>query len=242
MDKKYLNIYNEILNKIENNYFKPNSKLPSENDLMREYNVSRATIRNALNLLEQNGYIQKIKGKGSFVLDIHKFNFPVSGLISFKELSKKIGLNANTILKELSVIKPDSYLMKQLQISGDEHVWKVTRVREIDNKKIILDKDYFNKKFVPLLTKDICEDSIYEYLESKLGLKISFAKKEITVQIATEDDKKYLDLEGYNMVVVVKSYIYLDDASLFQYSESRHRPDKFKFVDFARRNKEVMKG
>ncbi|RKD23661.1 transcriptional regulator, GntR family [Caminicella sporogenes DSM 14501] len=242
MDKKYLNIYNEILNKIENNYFKPNSKLPSENDLMREYNVSRATIRNALNLLEQNGYIQKIKGKGSFVLDIHKFNFPVSGLISFKELSKKIGLNANTILKELSVIKPDSYLMKQLQISGDEHVWKVIRVREIDNKKIILDKDYFNKKFVPLLTKDICEDSIYEYLESKLGLKISFAKKEITVQIATEDDKKYLDLEGYNMVVVVKSYIYLDDASLFQYSESRHRPDKFKFVDFARRNKEVMKG
>ncbi|MDK2917477.1 MAG: GntR family transcriptional regulator, trehalose operon transcriptional repressor [Candidatus Petromonas sp.] len=241
MDKKYLNIYNEILNKIENNQFKPNSKLPSENDFMKEYEVSRSTIRNALNLLEQNGYIQKIKGKGSFVLDINKFDFPVSGLISFKELSKKMNLKANTILKELEVIKPDNFLMKQLQISASEDIWKVIRVREIDGKKIILDKDYFNKRFVPLLTKDICEDSIYEYLENELGLKISFAKKEITVQIATDEDKKYLDLENYNIIVVVRNYIYLDDTSLFQYGESRHRPDKFKFVDFARRNNEIIK-
>lgn len=112
---------------------------------------------------------------------------------------------------------------------------EVIRVREIDNKKIILDKDFFNKKYVPLLTKDICENSIYEYLENELGLKISFAKKEITVQQATQEDKSYLDFENYNMIVVVKNYIYLDDMSLFQYTESRHRPDRFKFVEFARR-------
>ncbi len=52
---------------------------------------------------------------------------------------------------------------------------------------------------------------------------------------ATKEDKRYLDLQDFNMVVVVKSYTYLSDASLFQYTESRHRPDKFKFVDFARR-------
>ncbi len=60
-------------------------------------------------------------------------------------------------------------------------------------------------------------------------------KKEITVEKATNEDKEYLDLEGFNMVAVVKSYTYLDDTSLFQYTESRHRPDKFRFVDFARR-------
>ncbi|EPS54521.1 trehalose operon repressor, partial [Clostridium botulinum Af84] len=61
-----------------------------ENEMMKEYNVSRDTIRKALNLLESNGYIQKVKGKGSFVLDINKFDFPVSGLTSFKELSTSI--------------------------------------------------------------------------------------------------------------------------------------------------------
>ena len=121
---------------------------------MGEFNVSRDTIRKSLNMLEQNGYIQKTKGKGSFVLDINKFDFPVSGVVSFKEIA------------------------------------------------------------------------------SELGLKIAYAKKEITVQNATEEDKKYLDMKSFDMVVVVKSYTYLDDTSLFQYTESRHRPDKFVFIDF----------
>ncbi|HDK7159048.1 trehalose operon repressor [Clostridium botulinum] len=235
MESKYLTIYNEISNKIENNKIQSSEKLSSENEMMKEYNVSRDTIRKALNLLESNGYIQKVKGKGSFVLDINKFDFPVSGLTSFKELSTRMGVESNTLVKELKLIKPDNFLMKQLNLSKNDDVWKVIRVREIDNKKIILDKDFFNKKYVPLLTKDICENSIYEYLENELGLKISFAKKEITVQQATQEDKSYLDFENYNMIVVVKNYIYLDDMSLFQYTESRHRPDRFKFVEFARR-------
>ncbi|AUN10945.1 trehalose operon repressor [Clostridium botulinum] len=235
MESKYLTIYNEISNKIENNKIQSGEKLSSENEMMKEYNVSRDTIRKALNLLESNGYIQKVKGKGSFVLDINKFDFPVSGLTSFKELSTRMGVESNTLVKELKLIKPDNFLMKQLNLSKNDGVWKVIRVREIDNKKIILDKDFFNKKYVPLLTKDICENSIYEYLENELGLKISFAKKEITVQQATQEDKSYLDFENYSMIVVVKNYIYLDDMSLFQYTESRHRPDRFKFVEFARR-------
>ncbi|KEI92348.1 trehalose operon repressor [Clostridium botulinum] len=235
MESKYLTIYNEISNKIENNKIQSGEKLSSENEMMKEYNVSRDTIRKALNLLESNGYIQKVKGKGSFVLDINKFDFPVSGLTSFKELSTRMGVESNTLVKELKLIKPDNFLMKQLNLSKNDDVWKVIRVREIDNKKIILDKDFFNKKYVPLLTKDICENSIYEYLENELGLKISFAKKEITVQQATQEDKSYLDFENYSIIVVVKNYIYLDDMSLFQYTESRHRPDRFKFVEFARR-------
>ncbi|MBB6214425.1 GntR family trehalose operon transcriptional repressor [Anaerosolibacter carboniphilus] len=235
MDSKYFTIYNEIVSKIENGKLESSTKLPSENELMEIYNVSRDTIRKALTLLERNGYIQKIKGKGSFVLDIHKFDFSVSGLTSFKELSERMDAKSNTILAELEVIKADDYLMKQLDLSKDEDVWKVIRVREIEGKRIILDKDFLNKKFVSLLTREICENSIYEYLENDLGLKISFAKKEITVQQITEEDKKYLDLEGHTMIVVVKNYTYLEDASLFQYTESRHRPDKFRFVDFARR-------
>lgn len=59
--------------------------------------------------------------------------------------------------------------------------------------------------------------------------------KEITVHMAADEDYRLLDMGRYDMVVVVKSYTYLEDSTLFQYTESRHRPDKFKFVDFARR-------
>lgn len=45
-----------------------------------------------------------------------------------------------------------------------------------------------------------------------------------------------MDLQNYTHVVVVRNYVYLEDTTLFQYTESRHRLDKFQFVDFARRS------
>jgi GntR family transcriptional regulator, trehalose operon transcriptional repressor len=235
-ENKYLSIYNDIVEQIRNSQLKPADKLPSENELVQHYNTSRETIRKALNLLSEHGYIQKIKGKGSIVLDVSKYDFPVSGLVSFKELAQKMRESSRTIVYELNLIKPDENLKQHLHVTNKDEVWKVIRAREIDGEKIILDKDFFNKKFVPHLTYEICQDSIYEYLENELQLKISFAKKEIFVDKATDEDKQYLDLKGYTHVVVVKNFVYLDDASLFQYTESRHRLDKFRFIDFARRS------
>ena len=236
MTNKYQIIFNTIVDQIKSGEIPPNSLLPSENELKEQYDTSRETIRKALNLLAQNGYIQKVRGKGSIVIDINKFDFPVSGLVSFKELADKMEKKPRTIVNELSlIIKPDAYLKQQLQLSGKDQVWKVVRTREIGGKKIILDKDYLAAKFVPSITEEICADSIYAYLENELNLKISFAKKEIVVEEPTAEDRSFLDLEGFHNIVVIKNYVYLEDASLFQYTESRHRPDKFRFVDFARR-------
>lgn len=233
--QKYLTIYHDLVNKIQSNHWGESEMLPSENELAACYETSRETIRKALNLLAQDGYIQKIRGKGSVVIGNNKFDFPVSGIISFKELSSELQKPVKTIVKDLSLIAPDQQLQAALDIDSREKVWKVVRVREISGEKIILDKDYFNREYVPDLTKEICADSIYNYLESELQLKISFAQKEIVVEEPTETDQKLLDLDGYSNVVVIKSMVYLEDASLFQYTESRHRPDKFRFVDFARR-------
>ncbi|WP_394236487.1 trehalose operon repressor [Niallia oryzisoli] len=235
MTNKYLMIHNEIAKQIDKGEIATNSLLPSEHELSDRYNTSRETIRKALNLLSQNGYIQKVRGKGSIVIKSTKIDFPVSGLVSFKELADKMGEKPRTIVEELSLVKPETYIQKQLNLSSKDQVWQVFRIREMGGEKVILDKDYLNKKFVPELTREVCENSIYEYLEKELGLTISFAKKEIIVEEPTEEDKRLLDLEGFHCVVIIKNYVYLDNASLFQYTESRHRPDKFRFVDFARR-------
>ncbi|RDU37620.1 trehalose operon repressor [Neobacillus piezotolerans] len=234
---KYDSIYQDIAAQIESGKLKKHTKLPSENELSEAYGTSRETIRKALNLLSQHGYIQKIKAKGSIVLDIGRFDFPVSGLTSFKEVAEKVGQQFHTTVHELYVMKPDSFLQNELKISAKEEVWKVARTREKDGERIILDKSFFVKKYVPGLTKEICEDSIYAYLEGDLNLNISFARKEITVEECTDEDRTYLDLNGYNHIVVVRNNVFLDNASLIEYTESRHRLDKFRFVDFARRSR-----
>lgn len=233
--EKYLTIYHDLVRKINKKHWKDSKMLPSENDLALNYEASRETIRKALDLLAQNGFIQKVRGKGSIILDSEKFNFPVSGIVSFKELATSIQLPVKTIVNELSIIEANEKLQSKLDVKSKEPVWKVMRTREIAGEKVILDKDYFNRDFIPYLTKEVCEDSIYEYLENELQLIISYARKEIVVEEPTTEDWELLDLDGYSNIVVIRSLVYLDDTSLFQYTESRHRPDKFKFVDFARR-------
>lgn len=234
---KFQEIYQELSSQIQEGMLRANMQLPSEHELADRYDTSRETVRKALNLLSQNGFIQKIRGKGSIVLETNKFSFPVSGLVSFQELSKSMGKSSMTTVHDFGLIEPDPFLQQQLQADSDELVWKVLRSRQIDGENIILDKDYFLKKYVPKLSKEIAEKSIYAYLENELGLKISFAKKEIVVVDCTDEDKRLLDLGNFQHIVVVKNYVYLDDASLFQYTESRHRLDKFRFVDFARRGR-----
>lgn len=231
----FLTLYNDFAERIDSGALKPGSKLPSENELAATYQISRETVRKGLNLLAQNGYINKVKGKGSFVLDTGRLKFPVSGLVSYKELSERMGKKSRTLVYVTECVPAGSHIAKELQIGPDQPVWKIIRAREIEGERIILDIDYLLADIVTNLTKEIAENSIYEYLEQELQLKISYANKVICVERATEMDRKYMDLKNDSHVVVVRGYVHLDDTTLFQYTESRHRLDKFQFVDFARR-------
>jgi transcriptional regulator, gntR family (repressor of trehalose operon), putative len=75
-------------------------------------------------------------------------------------------------------------------------------------------------------------------LENDLKLNIAYAKKEFTIDHANDRDKILMDLGKDQQVVSVKSQVYLADGRQFQYTESRHKLDKFRFVDFAKRQKE----
>lgn len=234
---KYSNLYNTLHSMIKEGTLKPGDKLPSENELMAEYGISRDTVRKSLSLLMENGFIMKIRGKGSFVTELTRFEFPVAGLISFKELSSsKVVGESKTKVISLRSCKGNPFIREKLGLSNEEDIWAVTRVRTIDGRRVILDKDHFVKSLVEDLTVEICEDSIYEYLEKEMGLKIGYAHKEIVIEKATEEDERNLDLLGFDVVAVVNTLVYLQNGTLLQYTQSRHCADKFRFVDIARRH------
>lgn len=216
--------------------YKEGDLLPSENALSKEYIVSRETIRKSLDYLSQDGLIQKKQGLGSIVLNPTLVSFPISGLTSFKELSDTQGMQTKTILIKNERIRIDEELHKKLNLPIGAEVIAIERVREIDGQHVIYDYDYLN----PAITGDIpdeeLEKSLYAYLETELKLPISFASKEILVESVTENDRKHLDLRDEdNHLVVISSHVYLEDARYFQCSVSRHRVDRFRFVDFSRR-------
>ncbi len=143
MLSKYQRISQDLIDKIDKQEIKVHSYLPSENELMKLYNASRDTIRKALDILLKNGYIQKNKGKGSLVLDVDKVAFPVSGVMSFKELAKTINSEVVTKVIELSLNPVDVQMKKELYMDSGNY-YKIRRIRSFDGERVILDTDYLN--------------------------------------------------------------------------------------------------
>lgn len=234
---KFNEIYLDLEAAILNKEFKPGDLLPSENKLATSYSVSRETIRKALVLLLESGYIQKQQGKGSIVLDVERFNFPVSGLTSYKELQEAQNIHGKTILTANRREKMPKYVVEHLHLpTGTEtDVHYIERQRQVDGEAVILDKDYLLTSIIPEIPDEEAIHSLYNYFEKDLGLSIGYAQKEFTVEPITKEDKLLMDLHNDSHVVVVRSAVFLEDTRFFQYTESRHRLDKFRFVDFARR-------
>lgn len=233
---KYIEIARELSERITHKIYPPNSYLPSENELCKEFDASRDTVRKALNLLADRKSILKEKGKGSKVLPVDIVTFPASGLISFKELASQSSQTIETDVIRFG-LTDDPYILEKLAMPDGSKALEIYRIRSYDGERIIEDRDYLNPEVIPGVTPDIAQDSLYQYIEQVLDKTIGFARKEITVEPASEFDKEHMDLKGGNLLVIVRSLTYLEDATLFQYTESRHRTDKFKFLDFSRRER-----
>lgn len=236
---KYDEIYNDLKQAIENKSYSYGSLLPSENSLIMRYACSRNTIRRALAGLGELGYIQPIHGKGVRIIyqPAGRASFTMGGIESFQETARRNQLNVVTKAVSFCTAAIDARLAEISSFPIGTEVYDILRVRYLDGKPLILDRNLFLKKLVPGLTEEIAERSIYDYIEQELGMQIVTSKRTITVERASELDRHYLALGDYNCLAVVSGQTFNADGVMFEYTQSRHQPDYFSFHDTATRRK-----
>ena len=234
--KKYEQLFKLIEQDILSEKYSVGEFLPSEQELAQYHKISRDTVRKALDKLQKEGLIQKFKGQGSKVIKHEQINFPVSNLTSYQELVELHGMISKTHVISLEKLTVDKKLAQITGFPEYRLVWRIIRQRVVDQVASVLDIDYLDKELIPNISREIAEYSIYNYIENKLNLVIDYAKKEITIDHATNRDKILLDIANENHVVSVKSQVYLANGQQFQFTDSRHKLDKFRFVDFAKRH------
>ncbi|GKT03743.1 trehalose operon repressor [Furfurilactobacillus entadae] len=236
MLKKYTSVYDTLMTEISRGEISVGTFLPGENQLAERFETSRETIRRALTLMQESGVIQKIRGKGSLVLARSDFVLPVSGLTSYKEVSERLSIRVDTRVQRIEgrplpvrdfrALNPDITAQTMLYVE---------RLRVIDGLAVIIDKDYISPDVVLTIPEVKAANSLFEYFEHDLGLSIGVAQKLITIEAATQTDRRLLDLDGQTDIVVVRSKTSLTDGRTISYTESRHRADKFRFESFVRR-------
>lgn len=228
-------IYAELARRIETGELLDGARVPSETELMAAHGASRGTVRRAVELLQERGYVQKMHGKGVFVLRPEHIEFRAGGIVSFREASERLGLPVHTHVVEMATFPADAATAALLDTTEGATVQRIKRVRNIDGENVILDINHIVVDIVPGITEAIASGSLYEHIEGTLGLQISYAERVMEARPITDDDRTHLDLKGATHVIVVSSRTHLYDGRLFEHSESRHRLDRFRFADVARR-------
>lgn len=233
----YETIYKDLKKKIENNTFAYQELLPSENTLIQTYGCSRNTLRRAVGCLVTDGYVQTMQGKGvrNIYQPADQTAFTIGEIESFRESASRNGQTASTKVLLFTEIMINE---KQATVTGFEQgseVYYIQRLHYLDEIPLIINHNYFLKSAVPGLTKEIAGKSIYDYLENTLHMTIVNSKRIMTVEKVTEIDEKYLKLnvEDYNCMAVISSQTYNSDGTMFEYTQSRHKPDYFRFFDNA---------
>ncbi|MGE7907268.1 GntR family transcriptional regulator [Peribacillus sp. NPDC094092] len=221
MGVKYRMVVEQMEKEIVEGKYTLNTKLPTEEELMKRFDVSRNTIRKAINILVEQGYIYQVQGSGIF---LREFTRP--GCISMRDMNGLTKVFPNDEMKskvlKLELIEADEKLAKQMKCQVNTKIYNLKRVRYLNGEPIVIEESFFNKDIIPIINKEIANGSIYEYIVEDLKLNIGFADKIISCEKLNDDDAKLLDLQPGDPTLIVESTVFLKAGAVFDLSIEKY--------------------
>lgn len=213
----YHQIYLLLKSSIENKKFLDGDHLYSENEFCEMFDVSRVTIRKALEALEGEGLISKARSKKT-VVSTKKKVFFLSEATRFTHDLTKQGLKIKSIIRRVEKITATAKIAEMLKTKVGEEVYVVERVRIIGDQKIGLSISYL-KNTIPIeLTRDMFNEntSLFQLLEDN-GLDIGLCDEMIEAQIPTPELIEILELDNETAIIFRERITYDIHNEPFEY-------------------------
>lgn len=226
---KYQTVVNDIVDKIASGKYKPNDRLPTTEELCDLYQVSKITVKKAMDELELRGLVARRRGSGTFVKGVVPLGKSAptgwsmsSQMTGFKNEILGAGHVPSTKVVEFSVEHPNEAEAEALGLDSDEFVYRICRVRLSDGVPQVIEHTWMPINVIPNLRMSHLEDSIYNYIEQDLGLKIASAHRTAEAVGVSEEEAPLLQVEPGTPCLEVEQVGFLDDGVPFEYSVSRH--------------------
>lgn len=228
----YFKIENDIKEKILSGKYKSGDKIPSENELTEIYDVSRMTVRQAMNNLVNDGYLLKYKGKGTFVSN-NKIEKNIQGVRSFTEEMEASGKKVSSKIISMKEMTPDKSVSEKLFLEKGDKVYKIERIRYADQLPILFENLYIPQNIFKNIPKKVFEGSFYNYIENELRLKIAYCHQTIEAKMPPQNISESLKITKQLPILFIIRHSFLSNGRPFEYVESSYRSDQYKFVQSA---------
>ena len=218
----------DLRRRIGRGEFLVGARLPSEQELMAEYGVSRGTVRQALATLRNEGVVRGTRGQPPRVA-APPLRQSVDELLSFSRWARSLGERATGRVVELAPRPADSETVAALGLAQGALVWHLVRVRLLADEAVMVERTSFPQPIGEIVAElDLERESIYEQLETR-GIVFSQASQLVDAVAATPLDARLLGVGRGHPLLRVRRRSVSPDGEALEWSDDRYLPERVVF-------------
>ena len=225
----YKQLEEQLRQAIESGELPAGSRLPTENELSQRYQVSRVTVRKALEELSKSGGLVRTPGKGTFIAE-QKIQRGLSGVLDYSDMCRMTGYTPGARMIKIALETPTEEEAAQLQLGPGEQMLVVQRVRLADGAPTVLETNRFSEEFDFLFNEDLNDASLYQIIRAHKGITFTQSKKLLEIVFASAREARFLGIPKRYPLLSIRSVI--QDAT-GNYRHLGHQlciADKFKMI------------
>jgi GntR family transcriptional regulator len=225
----YYQLREALLTLIKEGQLKEGDLVPTERELGEKFQVSRITVRRAIDELVREGYLVTYQGKGTFVAR-PKIQRHMTHMKSFSEEMAEEGHRPGSRLLSVRHERAVGYLASALNVTEETWIWVVERLRLADDEPICISSAYLNlPPDVSLTPAELQQHvSLWSILEKK-GIFLSTSEETIQAAAAGEREANLLEVEVGSPLLLVEGIVYSDQGVPIEYHQIFNRGDRYTY-------------
>lgn len=224
----YYQLKESILKAVKNKEFDTGERLPSERELAEYHNISRMTVKKAVDILVDNGYLIRKQGSGTFVTDYQE-SYSISPLLSFTKEMEKKELNYTTKILNFTEIK-DQKIAKKMKLKPQANIFELERLRLIENKPFLLENTYLAAdNFLNLKRDELENNSLFRIIKNKYNIKLSNAEAEVEAVIFDSSIAGKMQVKEGMLGLYFEQFSRNENKEIIEYTSAYYRNDNYKF-------------
>lgn len=224
----YLQVIDRLKKDIDAGIYREKEKLPSEFDLAKQLGVSRATLREALRILEEENVITRRHGVGTFVNPKPLFTSGIEQLYSVTDMIKQVGMEPGTIFLSSKSQVPTEEDVRRFSCDYEEEITVIERVRTANGNPVVYCIDKIPNKLFPK-ENAYHDGSFFNILEQKNGKRITHAVTQIEPIGYHEKISPILECDPETALLVLKQLHFNENDEPVLFSVNYFKADKFSF-------------
>lgn len=230
----YFQLKSIILNDIKDNVYTIGDAIPTENELVEYYHISRSTVRQAISELVQEGWLTRKASKGTFVTKPEQKSSFIRSFEPFYQQITRLGKTPRTELIDLNVITPTSEIAEKLNLTADQKVISMFRRRFADDIPMVTFQNFIPYDLCSfILSYDFKIHSLYELLMTNQDTQIANTKTIVSAMNATAEDIDLLHVKVNTPMLYFNNISTTTNGTIIDYAFAHYRGDlnKFEFDD-----------